>query len=321
MHHGIKKWPPVGGVGIALGAMLSIATAAGRSAAEQPAIVDPHRQATTNAAADPRAAAVRAAAADYVTVFNARDFEKLAAHWTEHAELVEGDGRFEGRSAIVRSIKAWLDRHPQATLAIEVGRVEFPGETLARVSGRMTFTSKAGAKPIVSRFVTLRVLEGSTWRIAESVVTPSQAAALDELDWLLGTWQNDPGTGGLAAEATFSKPLGDACIVGRTTVTPAQGKAREIMQIIHPDRASGRVRTWIFDSTGARAEGVVEADGASYHQSLVGTPAESARGGVSRWVQVIAPTGEGRFTMHAIERSIDGVPLPDGQPMHFRKVR
>jgi hypothetical protein len=36
---------------------------------------------------------------------------------------------------------------------------------------------------------------------------------------------------------------------------------------------------------------------------------------------VIAPAGEGRVTMHSIERSIDGVALPDGQPLHFRKVR
>lgn len=268
-----------------------------------------------------RAAAVRQASADYAARFNERDFDKLAAHWTESAELVEGEGRLVGRANIVRSIKAWLERHPQAQLAIDVAGVEFPADTLARVAGRMTFTSRPGAKPVVSRFVSLRVLEDGAWRIAESAVVPSQAAVLDELEWLVGTWKTDPARGGDEVEATFSRSLGDACLVGRTKIKPKTGKERDILQVIHADRATGLVKTWIFDSSGARAEGVVEADGASYHQSLVGTPAEGAGGTVARWVQVIAPAGEGKFTLHAIERTLDGRPLPDGQPLDFRKVR
>lgn len=271
-------------------------------------------------AVDARVAAVRQAAADYAARFNDRDFKALAAQWTDTAELVEGEGRLVGRADIVRSIKAWLERHPQAKLEIAVDGVEFPAATLARVGGRMTFTGKPGAKPVVSRFVSLRVLEDGAWRIAESVVRPTQAAVLEELEWLVGTWKTESGRGD-EAEASFSRPLGDSCIVGRTTIKPKAGGAREVLQVIHADRASGQVKTWIFDSTGARAEGVVEADGASYHQSLVGTPAETALGSRVRWVQVIAPSGDGRFTMHAIERSVDGVPVPDGPPLHFRKVR
>ena len=317
MHDGVSTRMLGGATIVAAAVILATLAPASRARADAPA-------AAAMPPAPPevaRDAGVRAASARYAMLFNERNYDKLAEEWTERAELVEGEGTLLGRSAIMRSIRAWLDRHPQAQLAIEVTRVEFPADSLARVSGRMTFTSRAGAKPVESRFVSLRVLENGRWRLAESVVMPSQSAALDELEWLVGTWQNDAERAGFAAEATFSRPLGDACIVGRTTIKPKQGKNREILQIIHPDRASGLVRTWIFDSTGARAEGVVESDGTSYHQSLVGTPAESARGSVARWVQVIAPTGEGRFTVHAIERSVDGVPLPDGQPMDFRKVR
>ena len=195
-----------------------------------------------------------------------------------------------------------------------------PAATLARVGGRMSFTGKPGAKPVVSRFVSLRVLEDGVWRIAESVVRPTQAAVLEELEWLVGTWKTEAGRGD-EVEASFSRPLGDSCIVGRTTIKSQTGGSREVLQVIHADRASGQVKTWIFDSSGARAEGVVEPDGASYHQSLVGTPAETAVGNLVRWVQVISPSGDGRFTLHAIERSVDGVPVPDGPPLHFRKVR
>ncbi|MFM9059370.1 MAG: YybH family protein [Planctomycetaceae bacterium] len=308
-------------VGLRTRALAAVAILAALTAADSSADAPPTATSPPAPPAVARDAAVRAASANYALKFNERDFDALAAHWTGNAELIEGEGRLVGRSAIVASIKAWLERHPQAHLAIDVTRVEFPADALARVAGRMTFTSRPGAKPVVSRFVSLRVLEDGAWRIAESAVMPSQAAVLDELEWLVGTWKCDAVGGGDEVEATFSRSLGDASIVGRTTIKPATGKSREILQVIHADRTTGSVKTWIFDSTGARAEGVIEADGASYHQALVGAPAESAGGRSARWVQVIAPTGDGRFTLHAIERTIDGVRLPDGQPLHFRKVR
>ncbi|MFM7107515.1 MAG: YybH family protein [Planctomycetaceae bacterium] len=329
MNDGSTRSKP-GGLGlpaIAMAALLAALAAGAHARADQakaPAAKPAAGAVAAPAAESPsaaRAAAVTKAAADYAARFNERDVDGIARHWTAGAELVEGEGRLVGRDAIVRSIRAWLERHPKARLEIEVARVQFPADSLARVSGIMTFTSRDGAKPVLSRFVSLRVLEDGEWRIAESAVVPSQAAVLDELEWLVGTWKCEAARGGDEVEATFSRSLGDASIVGRTTIKPAEGKSREVLQVIHADRASGRVKTWIFDSSGARAEGVVDADGASYHQTLVGVPAETAGGGEARWTQVIAPTGEGRFTLHAIERSIDGVPLPDGRQMDFRKVR
>jgi hypothetical protein len=95
----------------------------------------------------------------------------------------------------------------------------------------------------------------------------------------------------------------------------------EALEVIHADRDSGVIRSYTFDSTGAQAEGILAGDGTTLEQLLVGTPADTVDGREARWVRVIAPTGDGRFTLHAIERSIDGVPLPDGPPLHFRKIR
>ena len=266
-------------------------------------------------------AAIRAAAAAYVAAFNGRDFAALADQWTEKAELVEGGSRVEGREAIVRSIRGWLERHPQAGLAIEVTDVEMLAAPLARVRGVMRFKRRPGDQAAESRFTSLRVLEDGKWRLAESLVAPSHAAALDDLEWLVGHWHAEGGQAGTTVEATYEKTAGGHCIVGRTKIKPAQGAAIESLEVIHADRVSGTIRSWTFDSTGARAEGLLVGDGKTYEQLLVGTPAESAGGDVARWVRVIAPTGDGRFTLHAIERSIDGLPLPDGPPLHFRKIR
>ncbi len=267
---------------------------------------------------------IREAAAGYVEAFQQADAAALREQWTERATLVEGGETINGRSAIVTGLVAWRNQHPDCSLAVEVNDIDLIAEPLARVVGTIRFTPKPGDKPLVSHFTSLRVREGNTWRIAESVVEPERASALNELDWLVGTWKakgKEAEQGGTTeVEITYDKPVGDFCIVGRTTYQSAGRPAVTAIEVIHADRESGLVRTWIFDSTGARAEGVIESDGTTYHKSMTGTPSEGVPGRVARWVQVIAPTGEGRCTVHSIERAIDDVPVPDGEPLHFQKV-
>jgi uncharacterized protein (TIGR02246 family) len=276
-----------------------------------------------DASADP-VAEVRQAAAGYVEAFQNADAAALADQWTERATLVEGGEVIKGRDAIVAALVAWRKQQPEGTLAVEVAHIDIIAEPLARVSGVITFTPKPGSKPITSRFTSLRVREGNTWRISESVVEDEHGAALDELDWLVGTWK---ATGEAApdgtqddVEITYEKPLGSYCIVGRVEYQTAGRPGVRALEVIHADRESGVVRSWIFDSTGARAEGVIESDGTSFHKTMTGTPAEGVPGAVARWVQTIAPTGEGSCTIHSIERFMDDAPVPDGEPLHFQKV-
>ncbi len=270
---------------------------------------------------NPVVTAVKAEASGYVRAFNERDYKALAAQWTARAELVEGGSRVEGRERIVQSIRGWLERHSQATLEIAVSDVDLLAAPLARVTGVMRFTRKPGEKPVESRFASLRVLDEGAWRIAESIVAPNHAAALDDLEWILGTWHASDPQAGTTVETTFERALGGYAIVGRTKIRPKNGGPIETLEIVHADRASGTVRSWTFDSTGARAEGVLESEGTTLNQAMVGTPSAAVAGSVVRWERVIAPAGDGRFTLHAIDRSIDGLPLPDGAPLHFRRVQ
>ncbi len=270
--------------------------------------------------------AVKKASAAYAEAFTKGDFAALADRWTRSAELLEGSATLLGRDTIVESIKAWRLRHPEASLEIDVNDVEVLAEPLARVEGVMRFRQKPGDKPQESRFTGLWVREGETWRIAESRVIPAHKTALDELDWILGTWQAEVADRA-TIELTYEKALGGYAIVGRVKIMPKAGRASlmpngiEAMEVIHADRDAGLIRSWIFDSTGARAEGFFEWDGTSFEKVMTGTPSDAVRGRVAKWVQVIAPSGEGRVTTHMIERSIDGVEVPDAAPLNFKKIR
>jgi uncharacterized protein (TIGR02246 family) len=269
---------------------------------------------------------LKKASAAYAEAFNKRDYAALADQWTARAELVEGGARLQGRDAIVESIRMWRERHPEASLAIQLQDVEPVAEPIARISGVMRFTKKPGAAPIESRFTALRVKEGATWRLAESRVTPAHVAALDDLDWMLGTWQAEV-PDRATIQITYEEALGGYAIVGRTKITPKPGKAAllpdgiEALEVIHADRDAGIIRSWVFDSTGARADGFFEFDGTSFEKVMSGTPSDAVRGRRANWVQVIAPGGDGKVTTHMIERTIDGVGLPDARPLTFKKIR
>jgi len=277
-------------------------------------------------AAEPKTTAeLKAASAAYAAAYNKSDYAALADQWTERATLVEGRLELEGREAIVNSLRAWRERNPEATMEIAVRDVDLLAEPVARVVGTLTFRSKPGAKPVSSRFTSLRVREGATWRLAESIVVTEHWSALDDLDWLVGTWTTmgtkGEKTGPTAIETVYEKMLGGYCLLGRSRIQVAEGPAVEALEIIHADRATGVIRSWVYDSTGAQGEGVITVDDGTVEKTMVGTPSDRVPGAVARWTQVVAPTGEGRVTMHSIERSIDGVAMPDGQPLHFRKVR
>jgi len=269
---------------------------------------------------------LKKASAAYAEAFNKRDYAALADQWTANAELVEGGTRLAGRATIVDSLKLWRERCPEASLAIELREVDLVAEPIARVAGVMRFTKKPGVKPTESTFTALRVKEGSTWRLAESRVTPAHLAALDDLEWIIGTWQAEVADRA-TIQITYEKSLGGYAIVGRTKITPKPGKAPllpdgiEALEVIHADRDAGLIRAWVFDSTGARADGYFEFDGTSFEKVMSGTPSDAVRGRDASWVQVISPAGDGKVTTHMIERTIDGVGLPDAEPLTFKKVR
>lgn len=271
--------------------------------------------------AEPEAAvaAVRKASAAYADAYNRRDLAALAEQWTERAALVEGGSRFEGRDAILASTGDWLRRHPRARLAIEVESVELLAEPLARVRGVLSFTVDEGAAPVRSGFESLRVLDRGKWRLTESVVEASQAAALDDCGWLVGKWKAKAGGEG-GGELEFERSLDGHLVLGRGTLRPTVGPAVEWMVVLFSDRGSGRLRAMAFDSTGATAEGIAESDGVALHTAFVGTPAEGRSGRAAAWVQVIAPAGERGLTLHSIERTIDGLPVADGVPLHYTRV-
>jgi hypothetical protein len=315
-----RPWRRLRTAVVPLAAIVAWPLALSNAARAEPAATSP-----ATAAAAPTAAgiiaAVRDAAAVYAQAFNKGDEQALGDQWTLGAELDEAGESFKGRDAILASIVRVRKLYPQASLSATVTDVQPLGEGVARVQGTLAFTRQPGEEPLVSRFDSLRVLEGGRWRIAESRVVPSARAALADLGWILGRWQSSDPKSGTSVDATYEKVLGGHAIMGRIKTVKKDGSTVEAIDVIQADRRTGRVRSWTLDSTGSHAEGEFMTDGTSFNRSHVAAPGDPGVGDRAEWVQVLTPLGRDLVLWHSIERTLDGRPLPDTDPIHLRRVK
>lgn len=263
--------------------------------------------------------AIRLAADAYAHAFNSGSMEDLAAQWAEQAELVEADMQLVGRDAIMTAIAASRARLPQAEMTIEIADIRFITPSLARVSGTLTISATERGPQISSEFTSLRVLEGDQWLLAESIVTTMPQASLGDVSWMTGTWEGTT-PGGEPLRIDVTQDLDGQAVVSRITVGPADEPLVTAIDVIHADAASGRLRSWTFDSTGARAEGVLVSNGTSFNRIVEGISAPDSGGLESTWVQVITPLDEHRLVLQSIERTLEGETLPDSDAIILKKA-
>lgn len=266
---------------------------------------------------------IRQADEAYVKARNGRDFKTLGEQWTLRGELTEDGKTIRGREDIVGFLKEFLRVHPTSRMSLVVEEVKPLGDALAQVTGkiRMTESDLDRARWYTCRFESLRVKEDGVWRIAKCKVEQVPDASLTDLGWLEGTWQAKDKATGQEVRAVFEKAHGGKLMLGRMETTGKDGQKVEVLQVLQADPREGVIRCWLFESTGGRAEGTIQHDGATFNTSLEGVPPAALLGDRAQSVQVLTPTGADGFTWHVIERVIDGMRVPDQKPLLFSRVR
>lgn len=265
------------------------------------------------AQADPTEA-VRAALKGVADAFNKHDAAAFAAAWSEDAVYADPEGGVElaGREAI----RAWYAQvfqdQPTAALKADVSGVELQGDSHAFVRGTAEVTAE-GAEPDRTSFLAELVKEGDHWLIAS--VEEDDPDPLTDLDWLVGDWKDD--REGSSIESTFAWDGGGRFLVRKYTVADEDGEKRTGTQYIVGDAASGRLRSWVFDSEGAVAEGDWAAK--DDHWAIHWT-ATLADGSEASATQIVKPVDEDTFEVKWSDIDVDGDMRPSTEPVTVRRV-
>src|SRR5262249_11911144 len=123
--------------------------------------------------------------------------------------------------------------------------------------GRISIATDKKA-PETQRYSIRFVREEGKWLISEIREWPDDEADLDDLEWLIGTWQAK--TADAEVNTTYEWFGNKGLIRGNITVRE-KNITLSGMQLIGLDPESGGLKVWVFESDGGFTEGTCTRDG------------------------------------------------------------
>ena len=248
---------------------------------------------------------------DFVTAFNEKNAEKLAACWTEtatHTDRETGE-RTEGRAAIQADFTKIFAAQPGIKLNATITRVKTITADVVQVEGQTTVIGGDGV-PVESVFSAIMTRSGEKWLFdsIEETTAPipaTPADALQQLEWLIGEWTDE--SGDLKVRTTFRWSANRAFLLRSFVAETADGSVLEGTQVIGWDANLLQIRSWTFNSDGSFGSSTWSKNGNSW---MAKSSQTSANGDISSGTYVLEQIDENSFTLQLIGHEING----DAQP-------
>jgi len=242
----------------------------------------------------------------YVAAFNKADARALAAMYAEDAQYTSDEGATViGRAAVLGGLTKFFAKNKRAQLAVRVESARFLVPDVLIEKGLATIGTET------TRYVCSYVKKDGAWLISElneTTLPPADAAAvaLDELAWMIGSWNdNSPGVT-VATTVNWTK---NRHFLRRSLSVQREGEDPiEATEVIGYDPIAGGVRSWVFDSEGGFGEGAWKHEGSKW---IVSFKATAPDGSTSTAQHVITFLDEKRYTWESINRQSGGEVLPN----------
>ena len=309
----LRKW--------CLGSLLAtagIVSAAWTMAAQKPAAPEIKIQPRTQQP-DPRREAILKRAKAFMEAFNNQDAGKVAALFTEEAELVERNGDvIRGRKKIQAAFAEIFKETPQNRISLAVDSVRFVARGVAIEEGRLTSFPDGKTASHESRYQVVHVNTNGRWLMAHArtleTTTLSHHEHLKELSWMIGQWVNEDDDSVVETTGEWSKNKN--FLLRKFTVKIKDEPAMSGVQRIGWDPLTKQFKSWVFDSEGGHAEGL---------WSRVGNNWVIKARGVNRDGTVVTSTnqfstlGKDRMQWVSVHRLAGNEHLPDISVIIVRK--
>lgn len=218
-------------------------------------------------------AAIRAATKAYVEALDKGDAARLAALWTPDGDIVDASGQtLLGREAVALDQPA-TPPEPAARPEFRIGetRLRFLTPDVALEDGTVEVVPPAG-QPLTGRFSATWVRHEGSWKLGALREArgeePTAAAALSELDWMVGDWvvvDDHPAADKQPAIEVSARWNDSKTYLIRELRIPVEGAAPlTITQRIGWDPLTKSIHSWVFGSDGSHGEADWTRDGRSW---------------------------------------------------------
>jgi len=257
-------------------------------------------------------AEIQKAVESYVSAFNQRDAQALAALWSPEAVYMNPATQEEvvGREAIEKQFAAIFMGEKEVKLDVTTDSIQFISPNVAVEHGVATLL-RPNESPEESTYTAVYVKREGQWlldRVTEEVapVVLSNYEHLKELEWMIGTWVDQEDQVRIETTCQWTK---NQNFMTRAFALYVRGEVKSAgMQIIGWDPAAKQIRSWVFDSDGAFGEGTWSKKDKSWHIHNVGTLPD---GGKSTSVNILTYVDDDTFTWQSVNRHVGEELLPN----------
>lgn len=268
----------------------------------------------------------------YVTAFNGKDAEAIAAMFTPTGEIIGIHGDILGGRRAIRDYHRDLFAGEQVVplLALEATDVRMIAPGIAVEEGVVHLTT-AEDEPVRSISYTVthtRQADGS-WLMASSrslseVTMPSER--IKPLHWLVGDWTLESADG-MRIDMVIDLDERENFLLGEALVTDAMGDAQTTNLRIGWNPATSSVYWWTFDSEGGNASGswarsgdewVVTSTGITAGAEIASSSQTLVRDGdTMAWIatqRMLAGEAQADLTYRFVRRAPDPLSLLNPEP-------
>jgi len=265
--------------------------------------------------------AVRAAVDSYTSAFNKGDLEGVLAHVAADADFVDDSGKqYNGKANLAKVLKQSLADLKGSKLKSTITSVRFLRSDVAVVDGKADVTTADGTTSS-GRFTSTWTRSDGKWLLScvrnlpDSPATPQPAAALRQLEWLIGDWTHE-GTG-YRVQVNGRWALNKSFLVLEYTARGKDGEDLTVLQYFGWDPADEVIRSWFFDSKGGTGGGDWARDGNTWTADWSGRLSD---GRAASSVNSIQFLDDKTFLFRSVDREINGLPLADLEVKFVRKA-
>lgn len=259
----------------------------------------------------PEKAAVMANNRTYEAAYAKADAKALADFFAEDADYTTDEGQtYSGRAAIEAAIRSGLMANRGSKLAINLQTVRLLGPDTALEKGTTTVTGKSG-EASTSQYTAIHVKKDGKWKINQLIESPvadlTPRDRLEELAWLIGSWEETDKSDDLSIHSLYSWARGGNFLTRSITVKRAGNVTLEGWQIIGWDPLKEQLRSWTFDGEGGYAEGYFTRNGNRWLLRETGVAPDGSRTGADNTITKVSAD---KLTWESTNRTHNGDPQP-----------
>lgn len=267
-------------------------------------------------------AAIRATAAAFVKAFNAGDATGLANLWTPEGTVSDESGSvLKGRKAIEEQYAALFKAHPTTRIRVAIKSIEFPSPTTAIEDGVTQLSTRDNAPPSASRYTAVHVLADGKWSMASvresALPIESNFARLQELGWLVGTWESK--SEGATARSEIRWVANKSFLERDFSVRRGGLVESSGVQIIGWNPRSEQLVSWTFDSSGGYGTGAWTATTTGWQIESTGVTSDGVPT-FSKDHLIRVPGDDNVFGWRSADRKLGDTKIPDISEVVFDRL-